>query len=147
MADHCRATASISNFFESAQRPPYNRWPAQSLASLEILDRFFVLLCRGFGFECAEVVAFTGPGIFLAGVQAVTGFQFTNHRCLCRRTPILPSRVSIFNVFKSTLAGPWVTRPVRTSKQELCQGHWTSNPSKRPSDNGPNRWVQNSWKA
>src|SRR2546423_10756114 len=119
----------------------------RALSSLEILHRFLVLLRASFGFERPEVATFSGFRIFLSGVQTITGFQFSDHADLVsrdRRMPTLPSRVSTLKVFRSTFAGPWVTFPVRTSKQELCQGHCTLNPSNSPSDKGPKRWVQNS---
>jgi hypothetical protein len=113
----------------------------------DVLHCFFVFLGGGFGFERAEVPAFSCLRIFLSRIQTVTGFQFPDHADFVwrgKRMPTLPSCISTSKIFKSTFAGPWVTFPVRTSKQELCHGHWTLNPSKLPSESGPKRWVQNS---
>src|SRR6266436_8201740 len=114
----------------------------------EILHRFLVFLGRSFCLECTEVPSLPRLGIFLPGIQAVAaGFQFSDHDFyVVQGTPtqILPSRVSTLNVFKSTLAGPLVTFPVRTSKRDLCHGHCTLNPWKVPSESGPKRCVQNS---
>src|SRR6266545_5272136 len=91
------------------------------LSPFEILNSFLVLFGGGFGFKRAEIAALVRLGIFLARIQTITAFNFSNHDCIARSTPIFPSRVSTWNVFKSTLAGPFVTLPVRMSKQELCQ--------------------------
>src|SRR5262249_8004187 len=64
-----------------------------------------------------------------------------------RRTRSLPSRTVASSVLRSSLAGPCVILPVRTSKQERCHGHITWPSRKLPSDRGPKRCVQNSWKA
>jgi hypothetical protein len=68
----------------------------------------------------------SGLRIFLARIQPIlAGFKFSDHEDFPSRgtpTQILPSCVSTLNVFKSTLAGPLVTLPVRASKHELCHG-------------------------
>src|SRR5438034_881602 len=95
----------------------------------------------------AEISSFPCLRIFLSRIQSITGFNFSDHDSLLsggNTMPVLPARVSIVKVFKSTLAGPLVTFPVRTSKHELCHGHCTLKPSKSPSESGPKRWVQNS---
>ena len=97
-----------------------------ALLPFEILHRFFVFLGGGFGLERAEVPTFPGLRIFLSRIQTVTGFQFPDHADFVPRgrgTPTLPSRISTLRIFRSTLAGPLVTLPVRTSKHELCHGH------------------------
>src|SRR6266404_1682773 len=112
------------------------------LLPFEILHRFFVFLGGGFGFERAEVSMFAGLGIFLPRIQTIARFQFPNHADFVsrgRRMPTLPSRISTLKIFRSTFAGPLVTFPVRTSKHELCHGHWTLNPSNLPSESGPKR--------
>src|SRR5438477_9422 len=99
------------------------------------------------GLKRPEIPAFPGLWIFLPRIQPITGFKFSDHVDFVSRgrtMPTLPSRISTSKTFRSTLAGPLVTLPVRTSKHELCQGHCTLNPSNLPSDNGPKRWVQNS---
>ena len=65
---------------------------AQSSATLEILHRFFVLLCRGARLKRAEVSPFSCLRIFLPRVQAITArFKFSDHELLsgghrlCRR--------------------------------------------------------------
>jgi hypothetical protein len=48
--------------------------------AFEILDFAFVLLGGGKGFESAEVAAFAGLGVFLAGVETVfAGGEFADH--------------------------------------------------------------------
>jgi hypothetical protein len=95
--------------------------------TFKVLHSLLVLLRRSFRLESAEISSFPGPRIFLAGIKPIlAGFQFPNH-CdfsVARGTPMhtLPSRVSALKVFKFTLAGPFVTLPVRTSKKELCHG-------------------------
>src|SRR5215467_7107943 len=103
-----------------------------------------MFLRRSFRLERAEISSFPSFRIFLARIQTIlAGVQFSDHYgfSLARGTPtqILPSRVSTLNVFKFTLAGPLVTSPVRTSKQELCHGRCTLKPSKPPLESGPNR--------
>src|SRR6266581_6131650 len=113
----------------------------------EVLHRFFVFLRRSACLERAQIPSLPCLRVFLSRIQSVAGFNFSDHDSFLSRgniMPVLPARVSIVNVFKSTLAGPLVTFPVRTSKHELCHGHCTSKPSKSPSESGPNRWVQNS---
>src|SRR6266496_1984206 len=112
----------------------------------EVLHRFFVFLRRSPCLERAEISSFPCLRILLSRIQSIAGFNFSDHDSVLSRgntMPVLPSRVSIVNVFKSTLAGPLVTFPVRTSKHELCHGHCTLKPSKPPSESGPKRWVQN----
>jgi hypothetical protein len=47
---------------------------------LEILNRAFVLLRRSPAIERAEIFAFAGSRILLAGIQPIlAGFQFPNH--------------------------------------------------------------------
>jgi hypothetical protein len=47
---------------------------------LEILNRAFVLLRRSPAIKRAEIFAFAGSRIFLAGIQPIlAGFQFPNH--------------------------------------------------------------------
>ena len=60
--------------------------------ALEILHRFFVLLCRGARLKRAEVSPFSCLRIFLSRIQAITArFKFSNHELLsgehrlCRR--------------------------------------------------------------
>src|SRR5205807_8472658 len=117
---------------------------AGNLLPFKVLHGFFVFFGRGLGLECTEISALPRLRVFLPGIQTITALNFSNHGCFVSSTPTLPARVSTLNVFKSTLAGPLVTLPVRTSKQELCHGHCTLNPSNAPSDNGPKRCVQNS---
>src|SRR6266480_2444917 len=118
----------------------------------KVLHCSFMFPRRSFGFERAQIPSLAGLRILLPRIESITArLKFPDHvdSPVLRRTPtqILPSRVSTLKLFRSTLAGPWVTFPVRPSKHELCQGHWTLKPSKAPSDNGPKRCVQNSWNA
>src|SRR5437667_9696806 len=113
----------------------------------EVLHRFFVFLRRCACLECSEISSLPGLRVFLSRIQSIAGLNFPYHDSFLSRgntMPVLPARVSIVNVFKSTLAGPLVTLPERTSKHELCHGQCTSKPSKSPSESGPKRWVQNS---
>jgi hypothetical protein len=101
--------------------------------AFKVLHRLLVLLRRRFRLERAEISSFPRVRIFLAGIQPIlAGFKFPNHGdfSVARGTPMhtSPSRVSTLKVFKFILAGPFVTLPMRTSKQELCHGHCTLQP-------------------
>src|SRR5205809_5813975 len=117
-------------------------WPVEysarvSLAPFKVLHRFFVFLGRSACLERAQIPSLPCLRVFLSRIQSVAGFNFSNHDSFLSRgntMPVLPARVSIVNFFKSTLAGPLVTFPVRTSKHELCHGHWTLKPSKSLSE-------------
>ena len=95
----------------------------QSMA-FKVLHRLLVLLRRKLRLKRAEISSFPRVRIFLAGIQPIlAGFKFPNHGdfSVARGTPMhtSPSRVSTLKVFKFILAGPFVTLPMRTSKQEL----------------------------
>jgi len=104
---------------------------------LKELHGSFVFLGRSFRLKSAEIPSLPSLRILLPRVQPIfTRLKPSDHNDFSteRRTPTqtLPSRSSTLNVFRSTLAGPLVTFPVRTSKHELCHGHCTSKPLKSP---------------
>jgi hypothetical protein len=75
-----------------------------SLAPFEVLHRFFVILRRRAGLERAEISALPCRWVLLPGIQPVVGFNLSDHDWVLfvgNTMPVLPSRVSIVNVFKS----------------------------------------------